>query len=153
TWPDILAVNGHVYPEVEGKVAGQTFRQARVLYRNQGGERFVNASALAGPGMRDERSSRGMAVGDYDNDGDLDVFINNMGESPSLLKCQGGNSNGYLSLFLIGTESNRNAIGAKVVVTTGGHRQLQEVRSGSSFLSHSDFRLHFGLAHFTKVDR
>jgi enediyne biosynthesis protein E4 len=152
-WPDILLVNGHVYPEVEGKVVGQTFRQARVLYRNQEGQRFVNVSEIVGPGIADERSSRGMAVGDYDNDGDVDVFINNMGDSPSLLKNQGGNRQAFLSLFLVGTKSNRNGIGARVTVTAGGRKQLGEVRSGSSFMSHSDFRLHFGLAKLNKAER
>jgi enediyne biosynthesis protein E4 len=152
-WPDILLVNGHVYPEVEGKVVGQTFRQARVLYRNQEGQRFVNVSEIVGPGIADERSSRGMAVGDYDNDGDVDVFINNMGDSPSLLRNQSGNRQAFLSLFLVGTKSNRNGIGARATLTAGGRKQLGEVRSGSSFMSHSDFRLHFGLANLNKADR
>ena len=153
TWLDILLVNGHVYPEVEGKVAGQTFRQARVLYRNQDGKRFANVSGLSGPGITDERPSRGMAVGDYDNDGDIDVFVNNMGETPSLLKNQGGSRQAFLSLVLVGTKSNRNGIGAKVTLTAGGRKQFSEVRSGSSFMSHNDFRLHFGLANLSEVER
>jgi enediyne biosynthesis protein E4 len=153
TWPDVLLVNGHVYPEVEGKVAGQTFRQARVLYRNQQGKRFANVSELSGPGITEARSSRGMAAGDYDNDGDLDVFINNIGDTPSLLRNDGGNQQNFLSLFLVGTKSNRNGIGARVMLTTGTKKQLTEVRSGSSFISHHDFRLHFGLANLQEASR
>jgi len=153
SWSDILIVNGHVYPEVEGKVPDQKFRQARILYRNEDGEKFTNFSALGGLGVSDERSSRGMAIGDYDNDGDLDVFISNMGEAPSLLRNDGGNHQNFLSIFLVGTRSNRNGIGARVKVVVKGRKQFGEVRSGSSFLSHHDFRLHFGLGKATLVDR
>jgi hypothetical protein len=152
SWPDILLVNGHTYPEVEGKVPDQEFRQSRVLYRNQSGRRFVNVSATSGPGITDQRSSRGMAVGDFDNDGDVDVFISNIGDTPSLLRNEGGNRQNFLSLYLIGTQSNRNGIGAKVYVTSGNRTQYTEVRSGSSFLSHNDFRLHFGVGDAKTID-
>ena len=153
SWPDILLVNGHVYPEVEGKVPDQKFRQARVLYRNEGGKKFTNYSRFGGTGISQERSSRGMAVGDYDNDGDLDVFISNMGEAPSLLRNQRANHQNFLSIFLVGTRSNRDGIGAKVTVLSKGRKQFSEVRSGSSFLSHHDIRQHFGLGTSSVIDR
>jgi hypothetical protein len=94
-----------------------------------------------------------MAVGDYDNDGDLDVFISNMGEAPSLLRNQRGEHQNFLSIFLVGTRSNRDGIGAKVTVLSRDRKQFSEVRSGSSFLSHHDFRLHFGLGKAAVIDR
>ena len=93
-----------------------------------------------------------MAIGDFDNDGDLDLFITNMNAAPSLLRNDGGNASNFISLRLVGTRSNRNGIGAVVKVTAGGHVQSAEVRSGSSFMSQSDLRLHFGLRRWTQAD-
>ena len=152
TRPDLFIVHGHVYPEIEGKLPDQPYRQRSILYRNIDGKRLEDVSGGAGPAMMARHSSRGLAVGDYDNDGYVDMFINNMNEPPSLLHNR-GSGQGFLSIRLVGTKSNRSAIGARVIVTAAGRRQVQEVRSGSSFLSQSDLRLHFGLGAAEVVDR
>ena len=152
-WPDIFMVNGHVYPELEGKVPDSPFRQRSILYRNVNGKRLVDVSESAGSGVTAKHSSRGVAFGDFDNDGDVDIFVNNMNEPPSLLRNEGGNSKSFLSLRLVGVKSNRDGIGARVTVTAQATRQVQEVRSGSSFMSHSDLRLHFGLGSANSVDK
>jgi hypothetical protein len=115
------------------------------LLRNMGTGVFANVSDRSGPAITDQHSSRGCAFGDFDNDGNVDAVIMNMGERPSLLRNQTSNSNRWLKLKLIGTKSNRSAIGAKAFVSSEGRRQRQEVLSQSSFYSQSDLRLHFGL--------
>jgi hypothetical protein len=121
------------------------YRNPRMLLRNLGGGKLENASTSSGPGVTDPHSSRGCAFGDFDNDGDVDIVIMNMSEPPSLLRNDTRNGNHWLKLKLIGTVSNRSAIGASVVITAGGKRQRQDVLSQSSFYSQSDLRLHFGL--------
>ena len=153
TWPDIFVVNGHVHPELEPLVANNPYKQSRLLYRNIQGKYLENISASAGLGVTTPHSSRGLAFGDYDNDGDIDIFVNNMNEPPSLLRNDSTRTGGFLSLRLIGTQSNHNAIGARVTVYVGAQKIVQEVRSGSSFLSHSDLRLHFGLGDSKVVDK
>ena len=153
TWPDIFMVNGHLYPEIEPLVPNNPYKQRRLLYKNIVGKHFENISNSAGPGVTTPHSSRGLALGDYDNDGDVDIFINNMNEPPSLLRNDSDAPGGFLSIQLIGTKSNRNAIGARVSVTVGERELVQEVHSGSSFMSHSDFRLHFGVADAESVDK
>jgi len=105
-----------------------------------------------GPGISERFSSRGAALGDYDNDGDTDVLILNMNDLPSLLRNDGGNAQNWVKIKLIGTRCNRTAIGARVRVVTGNHAQLDEVHSGSSVMSQSDLRLHFGLGRAQTVD-
>src|SRR4249920_409587 len=105
-----------------------------------------------GPGINEMFSSRGAAFGDYDNDGDVDVLILNMNDVPSLLRNDGGNKQNWIKIKLIGTKCNRTAIGARVRVTTGKHAQMDEVRSGSSVMSQSDLRLHFGLGKAQTID-
>ena len=112
-----------------------------------------NISTSSGPGVPTPHSSRGLALGDYDNDGDVDVFINNMNETPSLLRNDSVRAGGFLSLRLIGKESNRSAIGARVKLELGERTLVQEVRSGSSFMSSSDLRLHFGLGGTESVEK
>ena len=148
-WPDLFLVNGHVYPEA--KDAG--FKQRRLLFRNRAGRRFEDVSLTSGEGVSAEWSGRGLAAGDYDNDGDVDLLIMNMNDRPSLLRNEGGNRNRFLNVRLVGTKSNRSAIGARVKVTAAGRTQVNEVRSGSSFMSQSDLRLHFGLGQAPAVDR
>jgi hypothetical protein len=150
--PDIFMANGHIYVEIERLMREASYREARLLYRNMSGGKMKDVSTLSGPGVTARHASRGLATGDYDNDGDVDVFITNMNERPSLLRNDGGNQQPFLSIQLIGHKSNRSAIGARVTVTAAGHSQTQEVRSGSSFLSHSDLRLHFGLGSAKRVD-
>lgn len=144
TWLDVLTVNGHVYPEARDA----KYRQPRLLFRNLG-----NGKLKELPGTAGENSSRGLAVGDVDNDGDIDFLIMNMNEPPSLLINESVHSNKSMNLSLAGTKSNRSAIGARVMVTSGGRTQIQEVRSGSTFLSQSDLRLHFGLGASDAADK
>ncbi|HXB69312.1 MAG TPA: CRTAC1 family protein [Candidatus Acidoferrales bacterium] len=149
---DLLFVNGNVYPEVERYFAEYKYKNPRILLRNLGTGEFENVSGGGGTGITDRHSSRGCAFGDFDNDGKVDVAIMNMGEPPSLLRNETGNSNGWLVLKLIGTKSNRSAIGARAFVTAGGRRQRQEVLSQSSFYSQSDLRLHFGMGSAKAAD-
>ncbi len=150
-WQDIMQVNGHVYPEIDGYKFAQTFKNPRLVYRNLGNGRFKDVSAQLGPGIREHYSSRGAAFGDYDNDGGMDVLILNMNDAPSLLKNTGTRGN-WIKFKLIGTACNRTAIGARVTVTTGKHVQMDEVHSGTSVMSQSDLRLHFGLGPATAAD-
>lgn len=152
-WLDILQVNGHVYPGVDRDNIGQTFMEPRIVYRNLGNGKFRDVSKDMGPGISARHSSRGCAFGDYDNDGDIDVLVNNMNEIPSLLRNEGGNRNNWIKLKLIGTKCNRTAIGARARVVTGKHLQIDEVHSGTSVMSQSDLRLHFGVGQAQKIDR
>lgn len=155
-YSDILQVNGHVYPELDGRSgkSGESYKNQRLVYRNLGNGRFEDVSGQAGPGIADRRSSRGAAFGDFDNDGDLDVLIMNMGESPSLLRNDLPPGSGHwVRLRLEGTKSNRSAIGAIVTVEAGGHRQTLPMLSQSSYISQSDLRLHFGLGTATKIEQ
>ncbi len=136
---DVFQVNGHVYPELDH------YRNPRLVYRNLGKGIFEDVSALAGPAIQEKHSSRGAAFGDFDNDGAIDVLIMNMGETPSLLHNTLKSANHWLKVQLQGTQSNRSAIGAAVTVETAAHKQIDVVLSQSSYISHNDARLHFGL--------
>jgi hypothetical protein len=116
-----------------------------MLFRNLGQGRFEELTAQAGATIQEAHNSRGCAFGDFDNDGDLDILVINLNEPPSLLRNDVTGNNSWLKVKLIGTKSNRSAIGARVIVKTGDSAQTQEVQSQSSFLSCNDFRLHFGL--------
>jgi hypothetical protein len=122
------------------------------VYKNLGNGRFKDVSAEMGPGIGARFSSRGAAFGDYDNDGGMDILVLNMNDLPSLLHNVGGNKQNWIKLKLLGTRCNRTAIGARVRVTTGKHTQMDEVHSGTSVMSQSDLRLHFGLGSAEKVD-
>ena len=152
-WKDLLLVNGHVFPEVDRKGIDVRFKDRRILYRNTGNGKFQDISQEGGAAILDKHSSRGVAVGDIDNDGQMEILINNQGERPSLLKDARNPGNSWITIQLQGTSSNRSAIGAKVRVVAGGVVQTDEVRSGGGYISQSDLRLHFGLAKSTKVDR
>jgi hypothetical protein len=149
---DIFYCNGHVYPELERLHVDTTYREARVLYRNLGGGRFEEVSALAGDAITVPATGRGCAFGDFNNDGCVDILINNQNDRPSLLEVRRGNTHHWISLRLVGTKSNRSAIGARVRCVAGALSQIGEVRSGGSYLSQSDLRLHFGLGNNTRVD-
>ncbi|HXG33585.1 MAG TPA: CRTAC1 family protein [Bryobacteraceae bacterium] len=144
-WPDIFFVTGSVYPEVERHLPAYPYRTPRVIFRNLGNGRFEELIEEGGPGVAAAHASRGCAFGDFDNDGDVDVLIVNMNEPPSLLRNDLGGRNHWLKVKLIGTKSNRSAIGARVICRYGDRRQAQEVLSQSSFYSVNDSRLHFGL--------
>ncbi len=151
-WPDIVQVNGHVYPEIDKYNFGENFKNPRLVYKNLGNGRFKDVSSELGPGISARFSSRGAAFGDYDNDGGMDMLILNMNELPSLLHNVGGNKQNWIKIKLVGTKCNRTAIGARVHVTTGKHVQMDEVNSGASVMSQNDLRLHFGLGKAETVD-
>ena len=151
-WTDIFIANGHVYSQIAGRKLHLSYRQPRLLYRNLGNSRFEDVSAQAGPAIAAENLGRGCAFGDFDNDGDLDVLVNNLDGPPTLLRNDGGNRNNSIMIKCIGTRSNRSAIGTRVKVTAGGRAQIDEVTSGSSYYSQNDFRLHFGLGSLSKAD-
>ena len=152
-WLDLMVVNGHVYPQIEGAYPGGLYRQRKLFYRNLRDGTFAEVASSLGTALMEPRASRGAAFGDYDEDGDEDVIVNDLDGPPMLLRNDGGSKAGHwISLKLVGTKSNRNAVGAKVWLKAGGMTQVDEVHSGDSYLSHSDWRLHFGLGAATKVD-
>jgi hypothetical protein len=152
-WLDLLIVNGHVYPQIEGAYPGGMYRQRKLFYRNLRNGSFADISNEVGEALKERRASRGAAFGDYDEDGDVDVIVNDLDGPPMLLRNDGGsNAGNWISLKLIGTKSNRNAVGARVELKAGGLTQVDEVHAGDSYLSHSDWRLHFGLGKATTVD-
>jgi hypothetical protein len=152
-WPDIFTCNGHVYPEVREKASESGYRERKVLYRNLGNGKFDDVSLQAGPGILEAVAGRGCALGDFDNDGDLDIVVNCVNDVPQLLRCDNTLRNNWLKVKLAGTKSNRSGIGARVYCTPeGGHRQMDEVRSGGSYISQSDLRVHFGLGKAEKAD-
>jgi hypothetical protein len=150
-WPDLFMANGHVYPELDRHAVGSTFRERKLLYWNRHDGKFKDISLNAGPGITKPFNSHGVAAADFDNDGMVELLVNNSHDLPSLLKNYGKHGN-WILVKLIGTKSNRDAIGAQVRIRTSGHQQLQEVRSGGGYISQSDFRLHFGLGSATKID-
>jgi hypothetical protein len=152
-WLDLFVANGHVYPQVEGAYPDGMYAQRKLLYRNLHDGTFSEIAAEAGEALLKRRVSRGAAFGDYDEDGDIDVIVNELDGAPTLLRNDGGNQAGnWISVKLIGTgKSNRNAVGARVKLTAGGLTQLDEVHAGDSYLSHSDWRLHFGLGNAREV--
>jgi len=152
-WLDLFHVTGTVYPEVEKVYPEYKFKTQRVVYRNLGNGSFEEVSDLCGPAILQPHASRGCAFGDFDNDGNLDILIMNQGEPPSLLRTENRSGNHWLSVKLLGARANRSAIGARVAVAAGGRRQIREVLSGSSYLSQSDLRQHFGLGAAGKVDQ
>jgi enediyne biosynthesis protein E4 len=151
-WSDIFLCNGHVYPEVAETALEYGYRQRKVLYRNLGNGRFSDVSADSGPGILEAVPGRGCAVGDYDNDGNLDVVVNCVNDSPQLLRCNSRLNSNWITLKCVGTRSNRSAIGARVTCVTGEHRQIDEVRSGGSYVSQNDLRIHFGLGSATRAE-
>jgi len=151
-WKDLFLANGHVYSQIANRRLHLTYKQPRVLYRNLGNGRFEDVSAKSGPAIRAENLGRGCAFGDFDNDGDVDIVINNLDGPPTVLRNDGGNRNHWIMIKCVGTRSNRSAIGSRVKVTAGGHSQIDEVMSGGSYYSQNDFRLHFGLGKTAQVD-
>jgi enediyne biosynthesis protein E4 len=144
-FPDVFVVTGSVYPEVERKLPAYPFRTPRLVFRNLGDGRFEELIDEAGPGVAAVHTSRGCAFGDFDNDGDMDILVMNMNEPPSLLRNDVSGNGHWLKVLLVGSRSNRSAIGARVIARYGGRTQAQEVMAQSSFYSANDRRLHFGL--------
>jgi hypothetical protein len=149
---DLVIANGHFYPEVDRAALGEHYLQKTLCYRNLGNRRFADITNEAGPAFQQLRPARGLAVGDLDGDGRPEIVIVNMNEKPSLLKNEGAHQN-FLYLSLVGTKSNRSAIGARVSVEASGRRQIDEVMSGGSFYSQNDLSLHFGLGSAPQADR
>jgi hypothetical protein len=143
-WKDLILANGHVYPEVDTGHTGEKFKQGRLLYWNRGDGQFFDLSPQAGSGVTTGHASRGLAIGDLDNDGSEEIVIVNMGEAPSLLKNMAPPI-GHSLLIRALTATNRDAIGARIRVTANGQTQMDEIRSGGSFISQNDLRLHFGI--------
>jgi enediyne biosynthesis protein E4 len=171
-WPDLLLVNGHVYPEVDSQHLGSNFQEPRILYHNNGNGTFTDISAASGPGITGAISSRGLAIGDLWNDGRLSAVVSNMNAPPSLLVNDVRTPNHWVTIHPVGalvaeklqsrqssaasrspaTQSNRDAVGARIRVKAGARILVDEVRSGSSFISNNDMRVHFGLASGTRID-
>ena len=151
-WLDLLYVTGNVYPEVEKVNPDYPHKGPRVLFRNLRNGAFAQVTEDCGPGLTTPHSSRGCAFGDFDNDGDMDILVMNMNEPPSLIRADVGSNHHWLKVKLIGVESNRTAIGARVAVQVGGRLMPQEVRGQDSYYSVNDLRLHFGLGSAEKAD-
>jgi hypothetical protein len=151
-WPGILMANGHVYPEVEGKALGTSYREPKVAYYNLRDGTFANITAEAGTALTEPHSGRGMALGDLFNDGREEALVNNMNEQPSLYYNTAPVGN-FISLQLIGVKSNRAALGAAVTLEQGNDKHEKEVRSGDGYISQSDLRLHFGLGQSPKAEK
>lgn len=152
-WKDILVVNGQVFPQIDRYHTGITYAERHLLFHNRGDGKFDEVGRRAGPGMAIRKVSRGLATADYDNDGDVEMMVSNMNDSPDLIRHARRSPKHSILVKTIGVESNRDGIGAKVKVVTGGLTQVDEVRSGGSYLSSSDLRLHFGLGDAIKIER
>jgi hypothetical protein len=150
-WLDIFLVNGHVYPEVEKLTTEAGYPQRKVLYRNLRNGRFKDVSDSAGAAVTEPNASRGCAFGDYDNDGDIDMLINSVNALPELLKAESDTQNNWIKIKTIGVKSNRDGIGARIKCVTEDGSQIDEVRSGGSYYSQNDLRVHFGLGKNKRV--
>jgi hypothetical protein len=149
---DLAFANGHIMDNPLTRRAGSTYGQRNLLFRNIAPRRFADVTASAGPGFALEKVSRGLAAGDIDNDGDLDLLVTNNGQSADLLRNEGKEGHA-LVVRLIGTQSNRDGIGARLRLTAAGRTQMREVKAGSSYLGQNDVRQHFGLGTETRADR
>ena len=151
-WLDLFIANGHVYPEAEQVSPTIHFKQINTLFHNQGNGKFVETTAVAGDGFKTPYVGRGVAFVDYDNDGFVDVVVGNNGDPPLLLHNSGHNGNHFVNFRLVGTKSNRDAMGARIRVLAGGLSQIREIAGGGSYLSQSDLRANFGLGKAVRVD-
>ena len=149
---DLFIANGHLFPQLDRANLGVSYAQSNQLFENLGDGTFDEVSQRAGEGLHLKKVSRGASFADYDNDGDIDIFVLNLNDFPTLLRNDGNDGNNWLMVETIGTTSNRDGIGAKIKVHCGPLTQINEIRSGSSYLSHNDFRAHFGLGAADVVD-
>jgi hypothetical protein len=152
-WLDLFLVNGHVYPEVARLKTEIGYKQRKVVYRNLQGTRFEDVSERLGPPVTTPAAGRGAAFADLDNDGDIDVVVNNVHAAPDLFRLDSPAGRHWLTLALVGTRSNRSAIGARVRLVIGETVQIDEVRGGGSYYAQNDRRVHFGIGRATRVDR
>jgi hypothetical protein len=156
-WADIFIASGHIYPEIESLKIDIHYREPKTVYRNLGNGRFQDISRQLGEAITQPISARGCAFGDFDNDGDIDIVINPINGYPELLRCDSvipeEVGHHWLKVRTLGTKSNRSGIGARIKCVTGQHEQLDEVRSGGSWGSQNDLRVHFGLGRAAQADR
>src|SRR5258708_3649937 len=152
-WLDLFLINGHVYPEVRQLKTEAGYEQRKVVYRNLGNGRFADVSERLGAPVTPPEAGRGAAFGGFHNDGQIDLSISHVNDHPHLFPLKGDARHHWVTLKLTGVASNRDAIGARVRCVTGETEQWQEVRGGGSYLSQNDFRVHFGLALASRVDR
>jgi hypothetical protein len=152
-WLDLFLVNGHVYPEVDQLKTEAGYRQRKVVYRNRGDGRFDDVTERLGVPVTEPEAGRGAVFADFDNDGDVDVFVNNVHDVPNLYRLDLSEPRSWLTVHLVGDQSNRSAIGARLRVTAAGATQVDEVRGGGSYYAQNDLRRNFGLGAATKVDR
>jgi hypothetical protein len=152
-WPDLIIANGHVYPQVDTKDIGTKYREPKLLFLNRHDGTFQDISKLTGPALQSPQVSRGLAVADLFNDGRLEIVIENLEGAPVILRPEGGLRNHWIGFQLEAAKGDRLALNARVRVTAGELVQEDEIRSGGSYLSQNDLRLHFGLADHTKIDK
>ena len=150
---DIATANGHILDNAPQFRAGSTYAQRKLLFRNATLRRFIEVGRTAGPGFSATRVGRGLATGDIDNDGDLDLLVTNNGQDVELLRNDGGNRANALVIRLRGAMGNAEAIGTRIRVTSGSRTQIRDIKAGSSYLSQNDLRAHVGLGAATSVDR
>jgi len=157
-WPDLFLVNGHVYPEVKQLATEAPYKQRKIVYRNLGNGRFEDVTDRLGEPITTPKAGRGAAFGDIDNDGDIDIIVNNVHDTPDLFRLDRAASAAasaahWITFKLVGTTSNRDAIGARVRITTGRETQMDEVRGGGSYYAQNDFRVHFGIGAASTIER
>ena len=146
---DLFVANGHVYPQVDQAETGSTYRQRNQLFRNLGDGRFAPVSA----GLTHDKTSRGTSSGDYDNDGDVDLFVVELNDTPTLLRNDGGNAGNWLAVQVFGNADNRDGAGTRIRLQTPGRRQTRTVNGAASYLSHNDLRAYFGLGKIAQIDQ
>lgn len=151
-WPDILQLNGAMLDNVNLYHSEVSYKEPLLMFRNSGKGHFDKVSDLLGPDFMHPVAGRGLATADYDNDGDIDIAVNVRGESPELLRNDGGNANHWLEVLLIGTKSNRDGTGSVLKLTSEGVTHMEQAKGGMSYMSASDPRIHFGLGKRTKID-
>jgi hypothetical protein len=152
-WLDLIAVSGHVYPQVDSLPSGGGYREPKLLHLNQKDGTFCDASDMAGKALQERHVSRGLAVGDLFNDGNVDVVVGDIDGGPMVLRNRGIPGRHWVSFELNGSKSNRLSLNARITIVAGGMTQTDEVHSGGSYLSQNDLRIHFGLANATKIDK
>jgi hypothetical protein len=152
-WKDIFLANGQVFPNIDKYPMGITYAERNLLFHNRGNGMFDEVGLQSGPGLSIRKASRGVATADYDNDGDLEILVTNMNDTPDLLRHARRNSNHSILVKTIGTRSNRDGIGAEIRAVSGSLTQMDSVRSGGGYLSSSDLRVHFGFGVRTSLDR
>jgi hypothetical protein len=151
-WEEIFVVNGHLYADADRFDMGLKYKQRKLLFMNLAGKTFKESGATWGAALSQPDNSRGLAYGDYDNDGDLDVLINNQDAAPVLLRNEGGNRKSWLSVQLVGRRSNRSAVGTRVILRSAGIEQIRETKAGSSYASQNDPRVYFGLGDLRQIE-